>query len=121
MDIRELRYFVQIVESGSLSGASRQLNVAQPALSQQIAKLEDQVGKPLFTRSSKGVAATENGLALYHHAKFMLRQFDQALSIARAETGQVQGMVSLGLPRPRWRRSACRWCGGCARPIRASS
>jgi LysR family transcriptional regulator, regulatory protein for tcuABC len=98
MDIRQLRYFVQIVECGSLSKASRHLHVAQPALSQQLAKLEDQVGKPLLHRSSKGVSPTENGLALYHHARFMLRQLDQALSIARADSGAVQGMVSVGLP-----------------------
>lgn len=98
MDMRQLKYFVQIVESGSLSKASRELFVAQPALSQQLAKLEDQVGKSLLVRSSKGVTPTENGLALYHHARFMLRQLDQALSIARSETGPVQGMVTVGLP-----------------------
>ncbi len=76
MDLRQLRYFAQIVESGSLSKASRQLFIAQPALSQQLAKLEGEIGKPLLTRSSKGVAPTENGLALYHHARFMLRQLD---------------------------------------------
>jgi len=47
---------------------------------------------------ASGVAPTENGLALYHHARFMLRQLDQALSIARQESGAVQGMVSVGLP-----------------------
>lgn len=98
MDLRQLRYFAQIVESGSLSKASRQLFVAQPALSQQLAKLEEEVGKPLLHRSSRGVAPTENGLALYHHARFMLRQLDQALSIARKESGTVHGMVSVGLP-----------------------
>jgi LysR family tcuABC transcriptional regulator len=98
MDLRQLRYFAQIVESGSLSKASRQLFVAQPALSQQLSKLEEEVGKPLLHRSSRGVAPTENGLALYHHARFMLRQLDQALSIARKESGTVQGMVSVGLP-----------------------
>lgn len=98
MDLRQLRYFTQIVESGSLSKASRQLFIAQPALSQQLSKLEDEVGKPLFNRSSKGVTPTENGLALYHHARFMLRQLDQALSIARRESGAVHGMVSVGLP-----------------------
>ena len=97
MDLRQLRYFAQIVESGSLSKASRQLLIAQPALSQQIAKLESEVGKPLLNRSSKGVAPTDSGLALYHHARFMLRQLDQALSIARKESGSVQGMVSVGL------------------------
>lgn len=98
MDIRQLRYFVRIVECGSLSKASRQLHIAQPALSQQLAKLEDLVGKPLFHRSSKGVSPTESGLALYHHASFMLHQLDQALSIARSEAGAIQGMVSVGLP-----------------------
>jgi len=98
VDLRQLRYFTQIVESGSLSKASRQLFIAQPALSQQLSKLEDEVGKPLLNRSSKGVTPTENGLALYHHARFMLRQLDQALSIARKESGAVHGMVSVGLP-----------------------
>lgn len=98
MDLRQLRYFAQIVESGSLAKASRQLFIAQPALSQQIAKLEGEVGKPLLLRSSKGVTPTDNGLALYHHARFMLRQLDQALSIARQESGEVRGMVSVGLP-----------------------
>ena len=98
MDIRQLRYFAQIVESVSLSAASRVLHIAQPALSQQMAKLEDLVGRPLLIRSSKGVTPTENGWALYRHAQFMLRQLDQALSIARSETEDVQGMVSVGLP-----------------------
>ena len=98
MDLRQLRYFTQIVESGSLSKASRQLFIAQPALSQQLSKLEVEVGKPLLNRSSRGVTPTENGLALYHHARFMLRQLDQALSIARKESGAVHGMVSVGLP-----------------------
>jgi LysR family transcriptional regulator, regulatory protein for tcuABC len=98
MDLRQLRYFAQIVECGSLSKASRQLFIAQPALSQQVSKLEEEVGKPLLNRSSRGVAPTENGLALYHHARFMLRQLEQALSIARQESGAVQGMVSVGLP-----------------------
>jgi LysR family transcriptional regulator, regulatory protein for tcuABC len=98
MDLRQLRYFTSIVENGSLAKASRQLFIAQPALSQQIAKLEEEVGKPLLNRSSKGVTPTENGLALYHHACFMLRQLEQALSIARQESGEVHGMVSVGLP-----------------------
>jgi len=98
VDLRQLRYFTQIVESGSLSKASRQLFIAQPALSQMLSKLESEVGKPLLNRSARGVAPTDNGLALYHHARFMLRQLDQALSIARQESKAVQGMVSVGLP-----------------------
>ncbi|KER67901.1 LysR family transcriptional regulator [Burkholderia cepacia] len=97
MDVRQLRYFVQIVESGSLAKASRQLFIAQPALSQQVAKLEEVIGKPLLTRSARGVEPTENGAALYHHAKFLLRQFDQTIAIARQEAAQVSGRVSIGL------------------------
>jgi LysR family tcuABC transcriptional regulator len=97
MDLRQLRYFVQIIESGSLAKASRQLFIAQPALSQQLAKLEAEVGKPLLVRTPKGVTPTDNGAALAHHARFMLRQLEQALSIARQDPGTLQGMVSVGL------------------------
>lgn len=97
MDMRQLKYFVQIVESGSLSKASRQLFIAQPALSQQMTRLEDEVGKPLLVRSSRGVRPTENGEALYHHACFILRQLDQAVSVARREHSNVSGRVNLGM------------------------
>lgn len=97
MDARQLRYFTQIVESGSLAKASRQFFIAQPALSQQMARLEEEVGRPLLLRSAQGVSPTENGIALYHHAKFLLRQFDQAVFIARQDAAQVSGRVSVGL------------------------
>ena len=97
MDIRQLRYFVRIVELGSLSSASRSLRVAQPALSQQIAKLEEDVGKPLLVRSSKGVTPNEAGSALYHHALLILRQFEHAMTIARSDAGAIKGVVSIGL------------------------
>jgi LysR family tcuABC transcriptional regulator len=97
MDIRQLKYFVQIVESGSLSKASRQLFIVQPALSQQMARLEEEVGKPLLVRSVRGVVPTQNGEALYHHAKFVLRQLEEAALIARQEFANVRGRVALGL------------------------
>jgi LysR family tcuABC transcriptional regulator len=97
INLKQLQYFVQTVESGSMTKASLQLFIAQPALSQQLTKLEDEVGKPLLVRSARGVTPTDNGLALYHHAKFMLRQLDQALSIARQETMETYGMVTVGL------------------------
>jgi LysR family tcuABC transcriptional regulator len=97
MDMRQLRYFVQIVESGSLSKASRQLFVVQPALSQQMSRLEEEVGKPLLVRSVRGVVPTENGTALYHHAKFVLRQLDEAVLVARHDYMRIGGRVTLGL------------------------
>ena len=97
MNARQLRYFVQIVESGSLSKAARQLFIVQPALSQQMARLEDEVGRPLLVRSTRGVVPTASGEALYHHAKFVLRQLDEAVLVARREYTDVRGRVTLGL------------------------
>jgi LysR family tcuABC transcriptional regulator len=97
VDLRQLKYFVRIVECGSLAKASRQLFIAQPSLSQHIAKLEGEVGKPLLIRTTKGVTPTASGAALHQHARFMLRQLDQALSVARQEPGAIHGMVSVGL------------------------
>lgn len=97
MDMRQLKYYVQIVESGSLSKASRQLFIAQSALSQQMARLEAEVGKPLLVRSVRGVIPTENGEALYHHAKVMLRQLDEAVFVARQDYSNAKGRVTLGL------------------------
>jgi LysR family transcriptional regulator, regulatory protein for tcuABC len=97
VDTRQLRYFVQVVESGSFSKASRQLFIVQPALSQHVARLEEEVGKPLLIRSVRGVVPTGNGRALYHHAKFILRQLDEAVLIARQEFISVRGRVALGL------------------------
>jgi LysR family tcuABC transcriptional regulator len=97
MDLRQLRYFVQIVESGSLSKASRELHIAQPALTQRMTQLEENVGKPLLIRSSRGVVPTPNGLALYNHAKFVLRQIEEATIVARQEHADFRGRVNLGL------------------------
>ncbi|NML42818.1 LysR family transcriptional regulator [Ramlibacter sp. G-1-2-2] len=97
MEMRQLRYFVQIVESGSLAKASRQLFIAQPALSQHMARLEHEVGKSLLVRSSRGVAPTENGSALYQHAKFLLRQLEETVAIARQEPAALSGRVTLGV------------------------
>ncbi|EKF39835.1 LysR substrate-binding domain-containing protein [Nitratireductor indicus] len=98
MDVRQLKYFVTIVDCAGFSQASRQLNIAQPALSQQISRLEYEVGAPLLTRSSRGASPTPKGVTLYRHAKFILRQIDQALVSTRETEAEVSGRVTLGLP-----------------------
>lgn len=97
MDTRQLKYFVAIVECGSFAEASRQLYIAQPALSQQIARLEDEVGASLLIRSAKGVSPTSNGYALHRHAKFILRQLDHAVGLARQPTAEITGRVCMGI------------------------
>lgn len=73
------------------------LHIAQPALSQQIAGLEDHFGRPLLIRSKRGVVPTEAGKILYRHCQLILKQMDQAkLEITSSEKG-ISGFVSVGL------------------------
>lgn len=99
MELRQLRYFLAIVDHGSLSKAAGQLFIAQSALSQQISKLEEELGCTLLQRSSKGVRVTESGLAFYEHAQTILQQVINSRSvISRHQTDSPSGTVSLGLP-----------------------
>src|SRR3546814_17704075 len=99
MDVRQMKYFVTIGDSASFSQASRELNIAQPALSQQISRLEYDVGVPLLVRSSRGVSPTEAGVTLYRHAKSILRQIDHAM--IRSEERRV-GKACVSTCRSRW-------------------
>jgi len=84
MRFRQLRYFCKIVECGSFSRAAATIHVAQPALSQQIAELETQMGVELLQRSARGVRATRAGEVLYREALAILRQLDQIPSLVRS-------------------------------------
>ena len=65
MDVRQLKYFVGIVDAGSFSKASQKLFVAQPSLSQQIANLEFELDAKLLLRSAQGIMPTAAGSVLY--------------------------------------------------------
>jgi LysR family tcuABC transcriptional regulator len=95
MELRQLRYFVRIVELGSMSRAAVELNVVQSALSQQIARLEGELATRLLQRSSKGVAATEAGIAFFQQAQLALRHADEA--VRAAQQSRLSGVVSIGL------------------------
>ena len=97
MDIRQLKYFVSIVDCGSLSKAAEQLCVAQPSLSQQIAGLEIELKTQLLLRSHRGVKPTEAGRALYLRARDVLRQVAQ-IPLAVQVNGTESGQVAIGLP-----------------------
>ncbi|NLP65795.1 LysR substrate-binding domain-containing protein [Paraburkholderia sacchari] len=98
MDVRQLRYFVNIVDYGSLGKAAEKLYVAQPSLSQQIAKLEDDLAVPLLVRSPQGVKPTAAGQALYRHARLVLHQMEQLRQEVREGVGAESGTVAIGLP-----------------------
>jgi len=74
MELRHLRYFVAVAETGSLSQAAQKLFVAQPPLSVQIRQLEDELGGALFVRHPKGVRLTAAGQALLPEARFLLER-----------------------------------------------
>ena len=73
MELREIEYFISIVENNGLSGAARELFVSQSALSQFLLKLESQVGTPLFFRNHKALTLTEAGEIYYENAKKILQ------------------------------------------------
>jgi DNA-binding transcriptional LysR family regulator len=77
MQLRHLRYFVRIVEAGSFSRAAATIHVAQPALSQQIAELEEELGVSLLHRSTRGVRPTAAGETLFREAAAILQQMEQ--------------------------------------------
>ena len=95
MELRQLRYFVRVVELGSMSRAAIDLDVVQSALSQQIARLEGELATRLLQRSSKGVTATEAGLAFFREAQLALRHADEAARAA--QQARLSGSVSVGL------------------------
>ncbi|KQN56600.1 nitrogen assimilation transcriptional regulator [Erwinia sp. E602] len=97
MNLRRLKYFIKIVDVGSLTQAADILHIAQPALSQQLASLEGEVGQQLLIRTKRGVTPTEAGNILYAHAQAILRQCEQAQSAIDGAGQALSGQVSVGL------------------------
>jgi LysR family transcriptional regulator, nitrogen assimilation regulatory protein len=97
MDLRALRYFVYVAEARSFSKAAVQLRIAQPALSRQIRKLEDEVGLELVLRTGRQLELTDAGLLLLQRAHSLLRQTAQMADDIRAHGSRVQGTLTLGV------------------------
>jgi LysR family hca operon transcriptional activator len=84
MELRHLRYFIAVAETGSLTeAAERRLHTSQPSLSRQIKDLEYEVGVELLTRSARGVEVTTAGKAFLDHARLALMQVDATVEAAR--------------------------------------
>lgn len=94
MEIRQLRYFIKICESGSMGRAAIELDVVTSALSQQISRLESELATRLLQRSPSGVVPTEAGTAFLHHAQLALRNIDNAARAA--QQARLTGQVSIG-------------------------
>lgn len=98
MQIRQLRYFVAIARNGSFSRAASELHVAQPALSSQIATLEDELGVKLLVRHSRGVELTEAGKLLLERSGQVLELIDSIARDIAAAPGKYEGEIRIGLP-----------------------
>jgi LysR family nitrogen assimilation transcriptional regulator len=98
MDLRTLRYFIAVLEAGSLSRAAGTLYIAQPALTAQIKKLEAELGAQLFDRSHAGVTPTPAGLQLYEDARRLLSDADAVRERIQRLPQGPEGSVTVALP-----------------------
>ena len=98
MEMRQLKYFVEIAQRGSFSRAAKSLAIAQPALSRQIRLLEESLGAPLLYRNGRGVMMTAAGEIFLAHSREILARVDRAEREVSALRGMPRGDVVLGLP-----------------------
>ncbi|MFH5066860.1 LysR substrate-binding domain-containing protein [Enterobacter cloacae complex sp. 2024EL-00215] len=97
MELRYLRYFVAVAHERHFTKAAKSLGISQPPLSQQIKRLEEEVGTPLFRRLTRGVELTEAGEAFYEDACKILAMSDAALEKARGIARGLIGSLSIGI------------------------
>jgi len=97
MELRQLRYLVALADEQHFTRAAARERVAQPALSQQIAKLERELGIGLVDRTTRRVHLTEAGALLAAHARRVLAELDDARAELQQLTGLVAGRVTIGL------------------------
>src|SRR5258706_13685463 len=97
MELRQLRYFCAVAETGSFSRAAEQTHVSQPSLSQQILKLEDELGARLFDRLSRSVRLTELGKTFLPRARTVLRELEAAKDDVVERKDFIGGPVTVGI------------------------
>ena len=97
MEVRQLKYFIGVADTGSFSEASRKLFVSQSAISQQIKMLEDELNAQLFVRQHNNVTLTENGTTLYPLAKQLLTGMEECHIRMKELKDLLCGELNIGL------------------------
>jgi DNA-binding transcriptional LysR family regulator len=98
MDIRQLRYFMAIVEEGQISRAARRLHIAQPPLSLQLKLLEEELGVQLIERNTKSLRPTKAGHALYQRAEQIMGLVNTTAKEIREFDEGLRGTLTIGSP-----------------------
>jgi LysR family nitrogen assimilation transcriptional regulator len=98
LDFRQLKYFVGIVEAGSITKASGEMNVAQSALSLHVRQMEEGFGVSLLVRERTGIRVTDQGAKLLEHAKIILKQVALAEAELTSKITSPAGEVTIGIP-----------------------
>src|ERR1700716_4352625 len=97
MEMHQLRYFVTVVREGTFTKAAERLFITQPSLSEQIRKLETELGSPLFQRLGRRLTLTDAGEALLPHAQKVLFEVEQARARVQEVRGLRRGRLSVGV------------------------
>ncbi|MBB6308457.1 LysR family transcriptional regulator [Xanthobacter tagetidis] len=97
MDVRQMQYFLCLAETRHMTRAARRLNIVQPALSMQIARLEAEFGQKLFDRSAHGVTPTRAGETLARLVAPIVRDVEHAIQEMARLDGRIGGRVAVGL------------------------
>ncbi|ASU83166.1 hypothetical protein CDO52_10575 [Nocardiopsis gilva YIM 90087] len=100
MELRQLDYFIAVAEERHFTRAAERVLVAQPAISQQIRRLEAELGEPLFRRDRRSVSLTAAGEALLPHARAILGEATNAKESISALSGLLTGSLAVGLVQP---------------------
>jgi DNA-binding transcriptional LysR family regulator len=96
MELRQLQYFVAVADEGHFTRAAERLLIAQPAISQQIRRLEAELGEPLFDRDRRHVQLTAAGRALLPHARAALAAAGRAKAAVQSLSGLLSGQLTVG-------------------------
>jgi DNA-binding transcriptional LysR family regulator len=97
MDLRALRYFVEVVRTNSFTKAAEQVHVTQPTISKMVKQLEEELGGPLLLREGRGVALTDAGQVVYERGLQLLAQAQLLHQEVREVDGIARGELSIGI------------------------